>query len=174
MRKNYDGSWSANLASTAAFAVTDPKLLTVDFAEIERKQKERRAFLDKNNPSPEQRVPAQQELNKLRGQLFSLQQAVESTETYVNNIAGTVELLEQRLEKALKEKKRYAEAGNLRAERGAERAVEQLESELDDAKRELTFAKQRSVNATRALKNFDGYERIAELKAQIEKPVVTK
>lgn len=156
----------------AFFAVTDPKLITIDFAAHDKHATKIRAERDKANPpKPE---PAQQELNKLRHQLFSLQEEMKNTEIYANDKACDVELLEQRLAEALKKKKAYAEAGNLLAERSGEHTVRLLESELVDAKRELTFAKKRSVNATRALRAFDGHGRIAELKAQIEKPLPVK
>lgn len=159
---------NTDVTKMAFFAVTDPKLITVDFARIDKAQIERRATMEKLNPP----VPdsAQVELNKLRNQLFNLQQRVKDTETYANNIAGTVDLLEQRLVKVLREKKEANEAGNLLRERHCEQTAKQLESEVADAKKEHARAKRESANATRALKAFDGHARIAELKAQLETP----
>lgn len=162
-----------NLIKTAAFAVQDKSLITVNLADVEKSAKERREFFEKANPpKPE---PAQVELNKLRSQLFSLQQAVKNTEIYANNKAGEVELLEQRLAEALKKKNEYGGAGNLLAERACEHSVQRLEGELVDAKKEYTIAKHRSAQATRALRTFDGAARIIELKAQLEpKPITAK
>jgi SMC interacting uncharacterized protein involved in chromosome segregation len=164
-----------NIARCAFMAVTDPKLITIDLEDLARRSAERTKEMAKLNP-PVQNEPAQQELNRLRGQLFSLQERVKNTEIYANNKAGEVELLEQRLTEALKKKNDARQAGNLLAERRGEHNIQLLEAELADAKKEHNFAKQRSAQATRALRTSDGAARIAELKEQLEptKPLPTK
>jgi hypothetical protein len=152
---------NTDVTKMAFFAVTDPKLITIDFEDLAKRHKERIAEREKTNPPKSE--PAEVELRHLRGQLFRLQEWVKNAEIYANNKAGTVENLSERLAKALNKKKTYAEAGNLLAERAAEHGIQLLESELADAKREYHFAKQQSANATRALNGFDGCERIAVL-----------
>jgi hypothetical protein len=154
-----------------AFMAPDPQLMTVDFENINKHQKEHREFLDKANAAKAEPGSKQEELQKLRRQLFGLKQAVESTEVFENNKAGEVQLLEHRLNEALTKKKAAAHSGNLLAERRQEHNIQLLESELAEAKKEYNFAKQRSVHATRALRNFDGAARIVELQALLEKPL---
>lgn len=153
-----------NVAHCAFFA-PDPKLMTVDLAQVNKAAKERREKDQKLNPPV--KVSAQIEYNRLKQRLFDLTRWAESAEVNRNNKAGTVELLEQNITSTFKEKKKYAEAGNALAERYCERTIQRFESDLTEAKRELKSATANNAQATRALKDFDGHARIEELKAEL-------
>lgn len=130
--------------------------------EVEQMAAERR----KNAPAP---VPATTDLHveytSLRRRLFELQANARSLETKVNDLAGKVALLEQRLTEVLKKKKEYADVNNLLAERFQEHAAKALEVELADATKELEKHKRYSASAFRELQKFDGHQRLAEVKA---------
>jgi hypothetical protein len=142
------------------FIVTDATC-----AEVEQRAKEMRVARDAANPPKVE--PAGVELNRLRKELFDLQQWAKYAEIHCNNVAGTVKGLEQRLTEVLKHKKIASDAGNLLAERNYEHSASLLESELVDAKEEFTRAKKQSSNNARALREFDGQARIAELKKEL-------
>src|SRR5262249_9294169 len=114
-----------------AFMAPDPKLITVDFNQIEVKAAERREHMEKLNP-PKPEGP-EAELRGLRNQLFCLTERAKSTETYTNNKAGEVRLLEQQLTTAIRQKKEAVATGNDLAERYCERAIQRCEKELDAA-----------------------------------------
>jgi len=141
----------------------DPKVLTVDFAEIDRRTAQVRAEREAAAPPPG-KVDLHKEYNQLRQTLFELTQNAKTFETRANDEAGKVRLIEQRINDAIKEKKAAAEVGNLRGERTYEQAIQRLEAELADAQEEFTKNKHWSGRAARTLKAFDGHARIAELK----------
>jgi hypothetical protein len=152
------------------FMAPDPKLLTIDIAQIERNQAARRAEAEKNTPPPS-KADLRKEYNQLRQRLFDCEQNAKAYEIRTNEAAGKVRLLEQRVNEAFKQKKAAAEAGNLRAEINYEHAIQTLESELLDAQDEFTKNKRYGLQAARALKEFNQHGRIAELKAHLEKPL---
>lgn len=150
-----------------AFMTPDPKLMTVDLTQIERNQAERRREMEKANPpKPE---PARVEYNRLRQQLYSLQQTAKSAETSCNNKADHVRGLEQRINDLLKRKQKAHTDGHLGDERICEHQIQLLENELLDAQEDFLKAKHWNSQAARALKAFDGHARLAELKAEIDK-----
>lgn len=106
--------------------------------------------------------------NKLAVQLSDLKQNCKCFEIRVNEAAGQVHLLESRITEELTEKKKCVSDGNLRGERFYEHRVELLEDELADAKMRLQGARSNNTAAIRALKAFDGYELLAQLKAQLD------
>lgn len=107
------------------------------------------------------------EYNRLRQQLYDLQQQAKNAEVFCNNKADGVKGLEQRINDLLRKKKQAIAEGHLGDERNCEHQLQQLETELIDAKQEFTQAKHWSVQAARALKAFDGQERIAALKKEL-------
>jgi predicted RNase H-like nuclease (RuvC/YqgF family) len=156
---------NTDVTKMAFFANTDPELITVDFVQHEATAKAAREARDlANPPKPE---PAQVEYDGLLHRLFNLTEAAQNTEIYANNIAGNVKQLENQLDAAIKQKKRYAEAGNERAARNGEHHIQRLERELADQEKDLKRAKNNSANAARALKAFDGHPRLKELKKQL-------
>lgn len=64
-------------------------------------------------------------------------------------------------------RKKCVADGNLRGERFYEHRVELLEDELADAKLRLQGARSNNTASIRALKAFDGHERIAELRKEL-------
>lgn len=135
----------------------------MDLAHVEQTQAALRAARDKANPpKPE---PVRVEYNRLRKQLFDLQQHAKNMEIYCNEQAGKVKLFEQRITDLLKQKK--AVADNPLHERFCEHQIQTLETELLDAKTEFNRAKNQNSNAARGLRAFDGHARIAELKKEL-------
>ncbi len=141
-----------------AFTITD-----ADITRNEQAQAKRRAEMEKINPPKP--VPARQEYNRLRQELFSLKQSAQGCETRVNNIAGEVHLLEERITGLIKKKKATE---NPLAERTCEHQIQLLETDLLDAQERLIKAKRDNTLTVKALKNFDQHERIAELKKQLD------
>jgi len=141
------------------FIVTD-----ADITSIEQGQAARRKAMDIINSKPE---PARIEYNRLRKQLYDLQQEAKNTEIYANTAAGAVRLLETRINDLLKRKKSATEANLLGEERTCEHQIQQLETELLDVKTEFNRAVLQSARAGRALKAFDGHQRIRELKKEL-------
>ena len=156
-----------------AFMAPDPKLMTVDFEQLTAMHKATIAMRENiNPPEPEAARP---EYNRLREQLYNLQQQAKNNEVYCNNKADAVKGLETRINDLLKSKKQAVAEGHLGQERSYEHQLQQLETELVDAKEEFTKAKHWSGQAARVLKAFDGHVRIAELKAALDAPkIITK
>ncbi len=150
----------------------DPSVLTVtdgDITRIEQQQAKRRAQQDKEN-SPT-KADLRKEYNQLRQKLFDLKNDAKCYETRTNDAQGQIELIEQRINNALKLKKAAVAQGNLRGERTYEQAIERLEPELAGAKEEFNKNKHWSAQAAHALKAFDGHARIEELKAILDAPL---
>jgi len=143
----------------------DPSIMTIDISANEQKAAERRAAMDKANPPA--KIEPKVEYNRLVSQLFDLKQNCKCFEIRVNDFAGQVHQLEGRITEELKEKKRCVAEGNLRGERFYEHRVELLEDELADAKTRLQGARSNNTAAIRALKVFDGHQRIAELTKEL-------
>lgn len=159
-----------NLVNTVAFAVRDPKLITIDFEDLAQRHKERLKAQEKDAPPPS-KADFRKEYNQLRQQLFDLQQNAKAFEIRTNDAAGKIRLLEERINNIFKLKKEAIQEGNLKGERTYERAIANLETELLDAQEEFNKNKRWSTQAARALRTFDGAERIAELKAILDTPL---
>jgi hypothetical protein len=144
-----------------SFFAPDPKLMTVDFNQLEKTQQQRREEMATlNPPKPEGHA---KELQRLRRELFNLSEGAKNNEIYRNNKAGEVRLFEQRLTDAIKQKKVAIANGNERGERNHEHAIKQRERDLADAEKEFQKAEQCSAQAARALKDWPHYARIEEL-----------
>jgi chromosome segregation ATPase len=142
---NYAGmAFRANLEK-------NPDLMTFDVEKHEATQKKRREAEAKANPSKV--TPLQVELNKLRGELFNLQQNAKGTEQRVNNEAGNIKLLEKRVTEAIKSKKQYEDDGNLLGARTLERQIQELETELNDTRERLVKEQRYNAGAARELRN---------------------
>lgn len=152
------------------FAVTDPKLITVDLDDLSKRHKETVAQRVKDTPPPE-KADLHREYNQLRQKLFDLKQNAKCFETRTNESAGQIRLLEQRINDAIKLKKAAVAEGNGRGERTYEAAIQRLESELTTAQEEFFQNKNWNTQAARALKAFDGHARIEELKLLLDSPV---
>ena len=156
-----------DITKTALFAVTDPKLITVDFAAIEANQKKVREARDKANPpKPE---PLQVEFNRLRRDLYNLESRAKNSEIHTNNLAGNVRLLEQRINEARKEKEKAAASGNALAESNYSAAIVRLTSECVDVTNDFNRARKAGAQAANDLKNWPFHDRLKELIKQIEK-----
>jgi hypothetical protein len=149
-----------NDVTKMAFFAPDPKLMTVDFNQIEQKAKEIRKARD---AQPVRSEGPAGELARLRNELFLLEQRAKHTEVYTNNKAGEVKLLEQQLISVLKQKKNYGDNGNLLAARNCEHQIERLEDERDVAAREFERARKQSAGAAIVLKEWPHHERLKEL-----------
>jgi hypothetical protein len=147
-----------------------PEVFIIDdntIKQVEETTKQIRAKQDAEAPAPD-KLDLRKEYNRLRQQLFDIQQNAKCYEIRTNEAAGQVHLIEQRITEALKNKKAAIEAHNLRGERMYEWQVTSLETELADAQVELSKNRRWSIEAGRALKNFPSHDRIAELKAMLE------
>jgi hypothetical protein len=135
--------------------------------QLAKARKERQGLNEKNDelkPKP----TANAEYDQLQRRLFKLRQAAEGAKIHLDNVAGAVRLLEQYVEKKAKQKKAANRAGNNGAENTYGNQLAHLESELEDAKKNLKSATIEHDRAAAAVASFDGHERIAELKALIE------
>lgn len=156
--------------TTCVFMAPPKELMTVNFDELSTMHKATIAMREKlNPPEPEAARP---EYNRLRQQLYDLQQSALNAEVYCNNKADAVKGLETRINDLLKEKKQAVSDNHLGQERKCERQLTQLEKELVDAKEEFNKAKHLSGQGARALKAFDGHARIAELKVELDTPKI--
>ena len=152
-------------ATRCAFMAPSKELMTVDFTQLAKDAQQMRAERDAANPpKPE---PAQKELARLRHELFCLEQRAASTETYCNNKADEVKLLDHQITEALKNKKAAGASGNLLAERHAERTIQRLEGERDGVVREFERARKVSAQAARELKEWPHHKRVEELSKEI-------
>lgn len=149
-----------------AFMSPDPELMTVDFSQINKVAKEQREKRDATNPAfagvhPD-KTPSQ-ELQRLRRELFGLDQGAKNTEVFTNNVAGNVKLLESNLAHALKQKTIAVTSGNDRSARNFEHTITRLESELLDAEKEFHRARKVSAEAARLLQEWPHRARLTEL-----------
>jgi hypothetical protein len=130
----------------------DPKILTVDMGVLSKETAKRRAAADKANP-PEPK-PARVELNRLRSELFNLQQTANDCGIRVEQQAGNVDLLETQLAEALKAKKQHEESGNLLGARNYEHQSLRLENELRTVNKLLRARREQHGAAVRELLNW--------------------
>jgi len=142
-----------DLVRTNVFALRkDDPLITVNLTEIEQNQAKRRAAMDKaNTPAPK---PACVELNRLRSELFNLQQHATDCGIRVEQQQGNVDLLETQITEALRTKKQHEEAGNLFAARNYEHQVLRLENELRTVNKLLRLRQEQNSAAVRNLLNW--------------------
>jgi hypothetical protein len=155
-----------DLVRTAAFAVQDKSLITINLAEHDATAKKMRAARDAANPAFAGKHPdggPQEELRRLRHDLFNLTERAKSTEVYCNNQAGNVRLLEQQITDAIKQKKTYAANGNALAERNCEHTIARIEGEKAEAEKEFNRARKVSADAAFALKEWPHRLRLEEL-----------
>lgn len=105
------------------------------------------------------------EFNRLRKQLYDLQQNCKCYEIRVNEAAGQVKLLENNIEGLLRRKKAASAEGQLGEERVCEHQIELLETESLDARDNLTRQQRHNHGAVRELKVWKqaNDERLAEL-----------
>ena len=153
-----------------AFFAPDPELMKVDFSDLDKKAKERRAERDADNPAVAGTHPDKtpsQELQRLRREVFNLSERAKNTEIYTNERAGQVKLLESNIAHALQQKKNAAVAGNLLAERNAEHTIKRTEHERDEAVQEFERARKVSAGAAVALKEWPHHARLKELQTSL-------
>lgn len=156
--------------TTCVFMKPPAELMTVDFEHLSAMHKATVAQRETlNPPEPE---PTRAEYNRLRQQFYDLRQQAKNAEVHCNNKADEVKGLEERINDLLRKKKHAVAEGHLGQERLCEHQLQQLEKELVDVKDEFSKAKHWSTQAARALKAFEGHERIAVLKAELETPKI--
>jgi hypothetical protein len=170
------GNYSGNYFNAALRASLEknPDLFKFDEKEFEARQKKMRAERDAANPARDSVHPdtiPRDEYNRLNQELFNLKQDAKAFETRADEAQGQIELIEQRINRALKLKKAAVDEGNLRGERTYEQAIQRMERELVEAQEEFTKARHCSAQAARNLKAFGGHGRMAELKKQLEQPL---
>jgi hypothetical protein len=144
----------------AFFAVTDPSLITVDFNQLAQKQKE---IIKARDEQPVKSEGPAEELRKLRRELFVLTERAKSTETYCNNKAAEVRLLEEQLTDAINKKKAAVAKGNALAERACEHTITRLEDDIATVKQDFHRARKVSADSARVLKEWPHCERVKEL-----------
>jgi chromosome segregation ATPase len=127
------------------FIITD-----ADMAAIAQQNASRRKAEEIVKP----KEPVKAEFNRLRSQLFNLQQAAKSTEQRVNNEACNVHVLEQRIASALKNKKEHEDVGNLLGARSYEHQIQHFEEELADTRDRLTKNQRSNAQAARELRTW--------------------
>jgi len=163
MELNYAGmAFAENLKRNPDLMehVTNPEKLN---AQLAASAKERQKLHEKNTaakPSEPRKL-----YNSLRKELFDRQEWAKNAEIYCNTKADTVKHFEGLIADLIKQKK--AAVNNPLHERALEHQIELLETELLDAKQEFHRAKHQSTNAARALRDFTGHQRIAELKLEL-------
>jgi hypothetical protein len=161
--ENYMGlAFKANLEQ-------NPDLMKFDSVAFEKQQAAHRVAEAKLNP-PKPEPSVQQELNRLRGQLFSLEQNAKAYEQLVNNASGNVREFERRLTVMLKSKKEYEDAGNLLAARSYEHQIRGLETELADARDSLGKNRLYNKGAIRELRTWqqEHTARLLELRKEVD------
>lgn len=127
------------------FTITDEAITAME---------QRIANLRKAEEKAKPAEPVGAELRSLRKRLFDLEQNAKGLEIKVNNGAGSVQLLEERIAGALQQQKECERAGNVRGEFTYERQAKQLENELNDASNQLSRDQQYSQGAARELRAF--------------------
>jgi hypothetical protein len=142
----------------------NPDLFTFDIEQHDKNMREHSEKMAKLNP-PKPANPYE-EYKQLRGRLYQLQQGVQNTTIYFNNISGTVSQLEQLVDGAKRNEKASAEAGNVLAEKHAKHVIDRLAREFADAKKERRRALTQKEGAEQLLAAFDQQERLAELTKQ--------
>ena len=105
--------------------------------------------------------------NRLRKELYDLQEYTKATETKVNNEADNVREFQNRVEVLCEAKKAAIAAGQLGKERNIEHRIEMVEDELLDSREKLTRIQKDNHRAVRALKDWKKtngaeFERIAK------------
>jgi hypothetical protein len=143
-----------DLIKTAAFAVTDKSLITVDFAAIDKVQKETREARAKANPlKPE---PEQVRKNRLKREHFSLKQEAHNAAVRLNEygVPG-VRLAQDKIDAALKARKIAADLGSLMEERRQEKLLQAAEEELLAAQARLEKFRNGNTRAVGLLKSWE-------------------
>jgi hypothetical protein len=116
---------------------------------------------------PEQR----KEYNRLLNDHFNLKQWVRSCEIRVNESAGQIHNLEQRLTSLLIEKKAIESP---KGQRTIENAIVRLEGEIAEEKSNYNSLRTENNRAVKQLKSFD-VARLEELKTELDTPkIMTK
>jgi hypothetical protein len=146
---------------------TPPEVRTFDEAAFNKKNKENRAARDKANP-PEPK-PARVELNRLRSELFNLQQNATDCGIRVEQQTGNADLLETQITEALKTKKQHEETGNLLGARNYEFQILRLENELATVNKLLRVRREQNSAAVRELLNWK--KEFSPLLAELTKEV---
>jgi len=134
---------------------------------INKKIKEIHALHKKNDEAKPKPSPSR-EFDQLQRTLFKLKQIAEGRENNLNNAAGTVSNLEDRIKEATAKQLKANKAGNKAAERTYRQQAGHLQDELADAKQRHKIAEVENKRAVAALNAFDGYARIEELKKEME------
>src|SRR4051812_26158024 len=155
---NNKGAMTMSQQNFMALAFQDnlkrnPDLFTIDIEQHEKNVREHSEEMAKANPPKPQ--SEYEEYRQLRGRLHELEQRAQHTTVYFNNISGTVDALENRLDDAEKNVKDTLKAGNELAERHAKYVVERLQGELADAKKELRRARTQREYGAKNLEAFN-------------------
>jgi len=146
---------------------TNPETLIIDEQKLSKQLGEvakAQQALDVKNAAAKPSEPRKL-YNSLRKELFDRQQWAKNAEIYCLTKADTVKHFEGRISDLITQKK--AAVNNPLHERALEHQIDLLETELLDAKKEFNRAKHQSTNAARALRDFTGHQRIAELKLEL-------
>ena len=107
--------------------------------------------------------------NRLRKELFDLQEQARGAETRVNNEAVTVRMYQSQIEDLLKRKKKAIADGALGEERNIERRLLAEENDLLDSRERLLKLQRNNHCAVRALKDWQTANgaQLAELQKEI-------
>ena len=112
----------------------------------EKNRKQRETSKGENSPRTE--------YNRLRKQLYDLQQAAKNTEVKVNCAADEVKHWDRNIDDRLKRKKIAVAENRLGDERACERKIEHAENELLEARERLVREQRYNHGTVRDLKNW--------------------
>lgn len=175
MQKNYDGTFSADLINTFAFAnAVDPNVMVCDptkaAAAGTKAAWEAIKKTDENRKTDRREL--RKELNRLMQEYFDLKQCAKGYENRINEAVGQVHLHEQKLAFALKQKKEAGEADNLLMARYAEDAIVYIERDLETYKTQLKQLHTDNKSVMARLRGFNR-QRIQDLKDILDNPPQT-
>lgn len=149
----------------------DPSVFEFDLKKFEEQQKKMLAARDArfaaDNPL-DPHTELRKEYNRLLNDHFNLKQWVRGCEVRVNESAGQIRNIEQRINSKITEKQ--ATESPL-GQRNHERAIVNLEGELAEAKEKFEALRKENVQAVRQLKTFD-VTQLEALKAELDAPKV--
>ena len=152
-----------------------PEVFTIDEEKLNKQiaatTAKAQALHAKNDAAKETAPDKRKELNRLLNDHFNLKQWVLGCEIRVNESAGQIRNLEQRINTQIAEKERTESP---LGKRNIEHAIVGLEGELAEEKNKYESLRRENQQAVRQLKAFD-VSRIDGLKAELDAPkIITK
>jgi hypothetical protein len=157
---------SFDLTKTNVFAVTDPKLITVDLEQVQKRTNEANLKRDEAN---QPKSDPQKELDKLIQTHFDLKQNTRHAENLLNEACGQQHLCEQRVKQA---KTLLKNCESPLGQRHYEAAVRRLESiELIDCLNNVKRLRKNNAETVSVLRSWEAefLPRIEQLRKEVKK-----